>query len=153
MIGREGTNKLIDQKVTIPFRNKYGNRAISKDNAMLTMAKTLKKGGGVGLLIDQKTGKLNSVKVDFFGKPADTTFSVATLKLKFNPMVVPIFVARQSDGMYEMIIKDPIAYVADEISDKDKKLEAMTLKYNQVMEEVIRQYPEQWFWMHNRWRI
>ena len=152
-IGREGNNKLIDQKITIPFRNKYGNRATSKDNAMLAMVKTLKKGDAVGLLIDQKAGQLNSVKVDFFGTIAETTLSVAMLKLKFNPLVVPIFIARQSDGMYEMIINTPIDYVADEIEDKEKKLEAMTLKYNQAIEDVIRKYPAQWFWMHNRWRI
>jgi KDO2-lipid IV(A) lauroyltransferase len=152
-IGREGNNKLIDQKITIPFRNKYGNRATSKDNAMLAMAKTLKKGDAVGLLIDQKSGRHNSIKVNFFGTLVETTLSVAMLKLKFNPMVVPIFIARQSDGMYEMIINEPIDYVADEIEDKEKKLEAMTLKYNQAIEKTIREYPEQWFWMHNRWRL
>jgi len=152
-IGREGNNKLIDQKITIPFRNKYGNRATSKDNAMLAMAKTLKKGDAVGLLIDQKAGQLNSVKVDFFGTLAETTLSVAMLKLKFNPVVVPIFIARQSDGMYEMIINTPIDYVADEIENKEKKLKAMTMKYNQAIEEIIREYPVQWFWMHNRWRL
>jgi len=151
-IGREGNNKLIDQKITIPFRNKYGNRATSKDNAMLSMAKTLKKGHAVGLLMDQKSGQANSVKVDFFGAPAETTLSVAMLKLKFNSLVVPIFIARQSDGVYEMIINEPIDYVANEIEDKEKKLEAMTLRYNQVIEEIIRKYPAQWFWMHNRWR-
>ena len=152
-IGREGNNKLIDQKITIPFRNKYGNRATSKDNAMLAMAKTLKKGDAVGLLIDQKAGQLNSVKADFFGTLAETTLSVAMLKLKFNPLIVPIFIARDSDGLYEMIINEAVDYVADEVEDKEKKLEAMTLKYNQAIEEIIRKYPAQWFWMHNRWRI
>jgi KDO2-lipid IV(A) lauroyltransferase len=152
-IGREGNNKLIDQNITIPFRNKYGNRATSKDKAMLAMLKTLKKGAAVGLLIDQKTEPHNSVKVDFFGKSADTTFSVAMLKLKLNPLVVPVFIARQSDGMYEIIINDPVEYIADEIDDKEKKLEAMTLRYNQSIENIIRQYPSQWFWMHNRWRL
>lgn len=151
-IGREGNNKLIDQEITIPFRNKYGNRATSKDNAMLSMAKTLKKGDAVGLLMDQKSGQANSVKVDFFGTPAETTLSVAMLKLKFNPLVVPIFIARQSDGLYKMIINESIDYVADEIEDKEKKLEAMTLRYNQAIEEIIKKYPAQWFWMHNRWR-
>lgn len=152
-IGREGNNKLIDQKITIPFRNKYGNRATSKGNAMLAMAKTLKKGDVVGLLIDQKSGLSNGANVDFFGMPAETTLSLAMLKLKFNPLVVPIFIARQSDGMYEMIINEAIDYVAEEIEDKEKKLEAMTLKYNQAIEEIIRKYPAQWFWMHNRWRL
>jgi KDO2-lipid IV(A) lauroyltransferase len=152
-IGREGNNKLIDQNLTIPFRNKYGNKATSKDNAMLAMAKVLKQGNTVGLLIDQKSGHLNSIKVDFFGQPAETTLSVAMLKLKFNPLIVPIFIARQSDGMYELIINDPIDYVADEVEDKEKKLELMTVKYNLAIEEMIRKYPAQWFWMHNRWRL
>jgi len=152
-IGREGNNKLIDQNITIRFRNKYGNRATSKDKAMLAMLKTLKEGAAVGLLIDQKTEPHNSVKVDFFGKSADTTFSVAMLKLKLNPLIVPVFIARQSDGMYEIIINDPVEYIADEIDDKEKKLEAMTLRYNQSIENIIRQYPSQWFWMHNRWRL
>ena len=152
-VGREGNNTLIDQHITVPFRNKYGNRATSKGKAMLAMAKVLKKGDTVGLLIDQKTAYQNSVTVNFFDKPATTTTSVAMLKLKFNPLVVPIFIARQSDGMYEMIIDEPIEYMADEIDDNEKKIEAMTLKYNQAIEEVIRQYPAQWFWMHNRWRL
>ena len=153
VVGREGNNKLIDQNITVPFRNKYGNRATTKDKAMLSMSKALKKGGTVGLLIDQKTGEQNSVKVDFFGKSADTTISVALLKLKFDPLVIPVFIARQDDGMYKVIMNDPVDYTAEEIEDQEKKLEAMTLKYNQAMEAVIREYPAQWFWMHNRWRI
>ena len=152
-IGRKGNNKLIDTNITIPFREKYGNNAVSKKKAMISMIKRLKKSGNIGLLIDQKSGNLNSVKVDFFGQPAETTLSIASLKLKFDSLVVPIFIARQSDGLYEMIIHEPVDYVADEIEDKEKKLEAMTLKYNQTIEEVIRKYPSQWFWMHNRWRI
>jgi len=152
-IGREGNNKLIDRNITIPFRNKYGNHATSKDNAMLSMAKVLKRGNAVGLLIDQKSGHLNSVKVDFFGMPAETTLSVAMLKLKFDPLVIPVFIVRQRDGTYELIINDSIDYVADEVEDKEKKLELMTAKYNLAIEEMIREYPEQWFWMHNRWRL
>ena len=150
-VGRTGDNKLIDENITIPFRNKYGNHATSKKKAMLAMAKTLKKGNAIGLLIDQKAGK-DGVKVPFFTDLADTTLSVATLKLKFNPTVVPIFIARQEDGLYELIIKEPIDYIAEEIEDKDEKLKAMTTKYNQVIENIIRAYPSQWFWMHNRWR-
>jgi len=152
-IGREGNNRLINENITIPFRNKYGNVAISKNNAMLAMAKTLKKGHTVGLLIDQKSGHLNSAKIDFFNTPAETTLSVAMLKLKFNPLVVPIFIARQADGRYELIIENPIEYKADEIENKDEKLKRMTEKYNLAIEEIVKKYPAQWFWMHNRWRI
>jgi len=152
-IGREGNNKLIEQNITQPFRNKYGNHATNKDNAMLSMAKVLKRGNTVGLLIDQKSGHINSAKVKFFDTLAETTLSVAMLKLKFNPVIVPIFIVRQSDGKYELVIHDSVEYIADEVEDKDKKLELMTAKYTMEIEEIIRQYPAQWFWMHNRWRI
>ena len=151
-IGREGNNKLIDRNITIPFREKYGNEAVSKDKAMLAMAKALKKGRNVGLLIDQKSGHLNSAKVDFFGHPAETTLSVAMLKEKFDPLVVPIFIAREEDGRYKMIIEEPIDYTAEEIVENEQKLVAMTQCYSDAIEKIVRAYPEQWFWMHNRWR-
>jgi KDO2-lipid IV(A) lauroyltransferase len=151
-IGRKGNNQLIDRNITVPFRNKYGNKATSKGNAMIAMAKRLKSGEAVGLLIDQKSGDQNSAKVDFFGMPAETTLSVAMLKLKFDPTVVPIFIAREADGRYRMIIDEPVDYTAEEIESREKKMEAMTAKYTQAIERVVREYPSQWFWMHNRWR-
>jgi len=152
-IGRKGNNTLIENNITTPFREKYGNQAVIKSKAMMLMIKRLKGKGNVGLLIDQKAGQSNGVKVNFFGKPAETTLSVASLKLKFDPLVVPIFIARDSGGYYEMIIHDPIEYTAEEIEDYDAKLKAMTSHYNQVIENVVRLYPSQWFWMHNRWRL
>ena len=153
VIGRKGNNDLIETNITTPMREKYGNSAVNKKKAMLAMMKKLKAGETVGLLIDQKSGRTHSAKLDFFGRPAETTLSIASLKLSLDPTVVPVFVVRDSDGRYELIINEPIDYVAEEIEDKEKKLEAMTLKYNKVIEDIIRKYPSQWFWMHNRWRI
>jgi KDO2-lipid IV(A) lauroyltransferase len=152
-IGRKGNNRLIEENITTPFREKYGNSAVSKDKAMLSMVKRLRAKGNVGVLIDQKSGGSLSAKIDFFGKPAETTLSVASLKLKLDPLIVPVFAVRDSEGLYELFINEPIEYVADEIEDQQKKLEAMTLKYNQAIEEVVKAYPAQWFWMHNRWRL
>ncbi|HEY9190993.1 MAG TPA: lysophospholipid acyltransferase family protein [Sulfurovum sp.] len=153
VIGRKGNNRLIETNITTPFREKYGNSAVSKDKAMLSMMKRLKAQGNVGLLIDQKSGGSHSAKLDFFGKPAETTLSVASLKLKLDPLIVPVFVVRNSDGLYELVIHEPVEYKAEEIEDQQKKLEAMTLRYNQAIEDVVRKYPAQWFWMHNRWRV
>ena len=114
VIGRKGDNELIDKYITVPFRNKYGNSAVYKDNAMIAMAKRLKSDGSVGVLIDQKTGGTHSAKVDFFGRKAPTTLSVASLKLKFDSAVVPMSVIRESRGRYRMFIEDPIEYKADE---------------------------------------
>jgi len=152
-IGRMGNNKLIEENITTPFREKYGNKNIYKKNALFGMIKALKRGKFVGLLYDQKSGGKNSVKVNFFNLPADTTKSIAELKLKFNPKILPIFFAREKNGKYTPIIYEPIEYTADEEEDIEKKIEKMTQKYNDILEEVVRKYPEQWFWMHNRWRL
>jgi len=150
VIGREGNNKLIEDNITTPFRRKYGNDTAFKSKAMLSMVKRLKQGDNVGILIDQKSGAQGSVKVDFFGEPAETTLSIATLKEKLDPLVVPFFAVRVGEGKYRILIERPVEYEGDETGDE--RLEKMTRQYNSVMESVIRAYPAQWFWMHNRWR-
>ncbi len=152
-VGRQGNNKLIEKNITTPFRQKYGNTNIYKRNAVLKIVKTLKKNKNVGLLIDQKAGHDERIQVNFFGKPADTINSIATLKLKFNPIILPIFIPRQKDGTYKIIVCDPVDYIASEENDKQNKIKKITQKYNDILEEIINEYPTQWFWMHNRWRF
>lgn len=152
-IGREGNNKLIEKNFTTPFRERFGNKNIYKKAAMLNIIKGLKQSKNIGLLIDQKSGGKNSIKAKFFGEDADTTTSIATLKLKYNPVIIPIFAPRGEDGKYTPLILEPVTYMAEEEPNKEKKIELMTQRYNDIFEEVIRQYPEQWFWMHNRWRL
>ena len=153
VVGREGNNKLIENNITQPFRKRYGNDTTTKKKAILSMVKRLKSGGNVGILIDQKAGGPNAVEVDFMGKPAQTITSLATLKQKLDPKIIPFFAARVANGKYRIIMQEPVEYNAQEEQEEEKKIEKMTAKYNEVMESVIRQYPSQWFWMHNRWRV
>lgn len=152
-IGREGNNKLIEKNFTTPFRERYGNKNIYKKEAMINIVKGLRSSKNIGLLIDQKSGGKSSMKAKFFGKDADTTTSIATLKLKYNPIILPIFMPRDEFGKYTPLVLEPVEYVAKEETDKTKKIELITQRYNDIFEEVIRTYPEQWFWMHNRWRL
>lgn len=144
-IGRKGNNTLIEENLTTPFREKFGNINVYKENAIMKIVKTLKQNRYAGFLIDQKSSGTNSLRVNFFGYPADTTNSVAIIKTKFDPIILPIFCARQSDGRYKIIVLDPCEFIGDKFQ--------MTQKYNDILEEVIKEYPEQWFWMHNRWRL
>ena len=152
IIGREGNNKLIEKNITTPFRENCGNMNVYKKSAMIKLVKTLKKNGYAGLLIDQKAGKNESVKVKFFGKDADTANSVAILKLKLDPIVIPIFIPRMKNGKYKIVAYEPVEY-KDSSDNKEEKIVKMTQKYNDIMEDIIKKYPEQWFWMHNRWRL
>lgn len=152
-IGRRGNNKLIEDNFTTPFRERFGNKNIYKKDAMMNIVKGLKNSKNIGLLIDQKSGGKSTIKAKFFGEVADTTTSIATLKLKYNPIILPIFMPRDENGQYFPLIGEPVEYTADEENDKNKKIEKMTQKYNDIFEKVISEYPEQWFWMHNRWRL
>ncbi len=151
VIGRKGDNLLIDQKIVIPFRAKYGNQTAYKKKAGISMMRTLKKGGTVGLLIDQKVNKENGFLVPFFGREAFTTHAVAMMKRKSNPAIIPISMPRIAKGKYRLEIDEAIEYQADEIKDENEKLLKMTERYNQALEKIIRAHPTQWFWVHDRW--
>lgn len=153
VIARRGNNLLIEKNLTTPFREKHGNKNLFKDHAGGGIIKCLKSGQRLGLLVDQKASGVSSIKVKFFNQESDTVNSIAILKLKYNPTVLPVFAARQKNGKYQILVKEPVDYVAEEESDEKIRVAKMTQKYNDIMEEVIRAYPEQWFWMHNRWRI
>ena len=153
VIGRKGNNTLIEEKLTLPFRKLYGNTLAYKDQAISAIVKTLKKKGIAGMLIDQKAGGANSIKADFFGSPADTVTSTALLKLRYNPSIVPLFMARQANGKYKLIVGSSAELSLPEILSDEEKIARLTQHYNTIIEEVVRAYPEQWFWMHDRWRI
>lgn len=148
VISREGNNTLIEKNITIPFRDEYNNKLAYKDNAMSKIVRTLKKGGIVGLLTDLKLN--NSIYIPFFGRKCHTAKTVASLYLKFNPKIIPIFAKRLPNNKYEIVIKD--FPKLDLSTDKEKNIEKITIKCNEIYEEVISQNPEQWFWMHNRWK-
>lgn len=153
VIGREGDNKLIEQNLTKPFRERNGNKNIYKKDAMRNIVKTIKNGGNVGLLIDQKAGKINSVATNFFGRKCSTTTSVANMKLMYDPLVISIFAVREKSGKYRIIFDGVIEYKAEDKQDKTDKVQAITQHYNDIIERAVRQSPEQWFWMHDRWKI
>jgi len=144
-VGREGDNKLIDKKITIPFREKFGSRSVYKNKAAVSILKRLKRGKIVGVLIDQKSDAKKGVKVKFFGRDVYTASIVAVMKEKLDVAVVPIFLARVGEGKYELIVNDPVKETGDIVQ--------MTQVYNDEMENIVRKYPSQWFWMHNRWKI
>ena len=152
-IAREGNNHLIDERIIQPFRAKYGNRNIYKQNAIISIVKTLKQGLPVSILFDQKAGRNSSSPTYFFGKEVQTINVLAQLKLKYNPLILPTFIVRGKDGKYTVIMKDPLDYTAPEESDETQKIIKITQLYNDTLEDIIKSNPEQWFWMHDRWRI
>ncbi len=145
VIGRSINNPYIDKMVT-ESREMFGSRLVDKEGALLALAKELKAGRPVGLLPDQKSNDRTSAKLDFLGHQAGTTLGVAKLAKRFNAALIPIAVVMNDDLSYTLCVDDPIAYRADESDEETMQ------KVNDHLGEMIRTYPAQWFWMHNRWK-
>ena len=153
VIGRKGNNHLIEEHITTPFRTRYGNTLAHKSKAMAAIVRAFTQKKIAGMLIDQKSGGSSSIKINFFGHPADTINSIGLLKLRYNPSVVPLFMAHQSDGRYKLIIGSTQEIALPEELNETEKIKRLTQHYNDIIEAVIKEYPEQWFWMHDRWRL
>ena len=152
VIARQGSNRLIDERIVVPLRTRYGNQVLYKKNAMISTVKALKRNEAVSFLIDQKISSKEGVPVQFFGHEVMAVASCAVLQMRFHPPVIPVFLMKTARRRYKLIIGDAIDW-QDDGSPKEEQIQKLTQKYQRVIEETIRQYPDQWFWMHNRWRL
>ena len=152
VVARKGTNQLIDDRIVTPMRESFGNRVIYKRRALPQVVRALRKGEHVGLLIDIKSGRKEGVPVTFFGKKTYAIKSSAFLQIKLQALVVPIAMVRVAPKRYKLIVSDPIPW-ADNGKPIEEQIAELTQLHQTALEKLIRQYPEQWLWMHNRWRI
>ncbi|MBS1486739.1 MAG: lysophospholipid acyltransferase family protein [Bacteroidetes bacterium] len=143
-LGDERLNELL-----IRYRNAYGAIAIERGKESVKLFKALKSGGSIAILIDQDT-KVKSRFVDFFGKPAATPIGATVLALKSGCAVVPTYIFLDKNYKQQMHIlpEIPLVYTGDEEQD----LIINTQNFTHQTEDIIRQHPEQWVWMHERWK-
>ncbi|ADV46929.1 lysophospholipid acyltransferase family protein [Nitratifractor salsuginis] len=148
----QSKNPLIDERIIQPYRQRFGHRVVERKGALRSIARILKKREGVGMHIDQMIPPPNGIEVQFFGHRAYASKSMAQMKLKFDPLMVPIFAVRKGREQFRILIDEPIEYVADEIDASDEKLRAITQCYTNVLEKQIRREASQWEWAYQRWR-
>jgi Kdo2-lipid IVA lauroyltransferase/acyltransferase len=131
------------------YRNMHGAIAIERGRETFRLVKVLKSGGSVALLIDQDT-KVKSRFVNFFGKPAATPVGATVLAMKTGAAIVPTYVHLGKDWQQHMHIlpEIPITLTGDDEADMVSNTQRLT----DFIEGVIRKYPEQWVWMHERWK-
>ena len=111
------------------------------------MLAELKGGYGVVIMIDQWAGS-EGVWTDFFGIPTSTTSLPARLAQRTGCALIPAFCRRKGDGFYEIQVMPAIyAHADDGMSEL-----LITEKLNRWLEDRIRQFPEQWLWVHRRWK-
>ena len=131
------------------YRNQHGAIPIARGKETFRMLKVLKSGGSVALLIDQDT-KVKTVFVDFFGMQAATPAGATILALKTGAAVVPTYIFLGKDNLQHMHLLPPISMKVTGDEDADVRYNTQVL--TNFIEEKIREHPDQWVWMHERWK-
>ncbi|MEN6622384.1 MAG: lysophospholipid acyltransferase family protein [Smithella sp.] len=131
-------------------RSSCGNVSLSKENAMRPIIRFLKKNTTVCMLIDQNVAWYDGVFVNFFGREACTTSGLALLALHTSAPVLPAFTRRLPNGKYILEIGPKVEITRSGSRNNDVLIN--TQNFTKIIEEKIRQYPEQWFWVHQRWK-
>ena len=131
-------------------RNRLGNLIIDKKGALPKMTEALRNGEVVGMLIDQSRRK-HGVEVTFFGHKATASPAAALLALRCKSLVLPAFSVRGPDGELTIQVKEPLEMTRT--GDLRSDIQSNTQRMIDVVEEMVRKYPDQWFWLLKPWKV
>lgn len=147
-IGRELYDPRLDE-LLIKNRQKMGVQNIYSTAGVKEVIRVLNSGRMIGVLIDQDTSRVKGIYVDFFGRKARTPVGPVVLALKLNVPIVPMAVIQTREGNYKIYVREEIKPLAGKT--KEENIYYLTQKCTEFLEQVIREYPDQWVWMHKRW--
>lgn len=138
-------------KLMVEMRESRGMSNITRDHCFYTLIERLKRGECLIIMIDQDSSHIRGEFLKFFGKEAYTPIGCARLALATGAPILPMYTIRNDeDDTYVFRILPEIPF-----EQKDTDLETFrynTQKHNDALEQIFRNYPDQWIWMHHRWR-
>lgn len=148
IISKDVKNKQIND-FWMGMRKEYGLKIVPAHNSYRACRAALKNNEMVGFILDQNMIDKEGVFVDFFGRPACTTPGLAFMAAQSGAPIVPVCMHRTGGGCHEIralpVIEPP--------SDREPEtIRAATQHYTKILEDMIREHPEQWIWIHRRWR-
>jgi KDO2-lipid IV(A) lauroyltransferase len=150
IVARSLDNPYVDRLVT-RYRTLHGNSIFDKDDYARGLLAALRNGETIGILMDTNMTPPQGVFVDFFGVPACTASGLARVALKTDAAVLPGFAIWDSGiGKYRLHMAPALELIRS--SDNEADVVANTAMFNRVLEDYIRKYPEQWLWVHRRWK-
>jgi Kdo2-lipid IVA lauroyltransferase/acyltransferase len=149
VVGAPIKNPLLD-KLLLDMRNSAGYQSIHRGRSAKALLRILKQGGLLGILIDQDIKKINGVFVDFFGRKAYTPTGPVMFALRFGIPIIPMFIHLEEDLTYHIQCFDPIQIT--DTGDSESDILINTQRCSDVYEKVISEHPEQWAWIHKRWK-
>jgi KDO2-lipid IV(A) lauroyltransferase len=136
--------------ITWRFR-RAGFGTLSKRGSLEAIYEVLEHGGIIVYVFDQHASAPDGIAVDFFGHPAGTFKSLAILALETGAPVVPASSWREPDGTHVIRFEEPLPLI--ECEDVGEAIRRNTRAYNAVLERMLLRHPEQWIWMHRRWKL
>ncbi len=149
-LARPIDNPLIED-LTVAMRTRFGNTPLNKTNSARTAIRLLREGAIVGVLADVNAHPKEGVFVPFFDISACTTAGPATLAIRTNSMLFPIFcVYDRKAGKYKIVHGQAVEPA--NTGDREADIAATTAAYTAEIEKIIRQHPDQWLWIHKRWK-
>jgi KDO2-lipid IV(A) lauroyltransferase len=134
----------------VGLRRSAGVETFYRDESPRRLLKLLKSNKIIGIVPDQNIDSLKGIFVDFFGHLAYTTTAPAKLAIISGAPILPNFLIREDDGRYRIVFKSLIRVPKD--LSKEEANVLMTRQWMKACEDVILEFPEQWAWMHDRWK-
>ncbi len=149
-VARRIKNPLVHERI-LANRERFGARVIPHRNAVRPILKAVRDGAVVGFLLDQRASAREGVLSEFFGRPVSTNQGLALLALKSGTPVLSSFGRRLPDGRHEIRVGPALEPPQD--GDRDERVRTFTRTFDAVIEAAVRDCPQQWFWVHRRWRV
>jgi KDO2-lipid IV(A) lauroyltransferase len=148
-VARPLDNRFLDSFLR-SFRERTGQRLLAKHGDLERMQELLDQGGVIATLADQDAGQRGCF-VDFFGRPASTHKAIAILSLEYNvPLVVVGVVHVGEPLLYRAEVEDVI--LPEDYAKQPDAVRAITQRFTSGLERIVRRHPEQYFWLHRRWK-
>jgi Kdo2-lipid IVA lauroyltransferase/acyltransferase len=148
-IYRENVNKRFDELLT-GVRARHGTVSIPRGAGAVSAYKVLKRGEVLALLIDQDID-VDGLFVPFFGVPAHTPRGPAMFALRSGAPIVPFGIHMQPDGRHRIAVLPALETPAADLPEAER-IDELTRRASRALEGLIRIYPQQWVWFHDRWR-
>jgi KDO2-lipid IV(A) lauroyltransferase len=136
--------------ILVNIRLRHGVVSVPRGSSAVAAYRVLKRGEILGMLIDQDID-VDGVMVPFFGIPAHTPRGAAVFALRSGADIVPMAVHMQPDGEHRITILPPLEFPPEGLGE-EQRIDRLTELCSEALERLIRIYPQQWVWFHDRWR-
>lgn len=148
LVYRRANNKFVDKMIMRARKNTYKEIFDKGRGAARGVYKAAMKGGHIGMLVDQKMN--DGISLKFFGREAMTAPALADFAIKFDAVILPAVVVRKNGAHFKVKIFPQLEIKKTGKLEEDRK--KIMQGVNDILEGWVRENPEQWFWLHNRWK-